>query len=106
MLICIQIKALALGATLVVSFSIGLALTLVTVGGAAIGVRQVARRWDGFHTLARRAPIFKPADCRHGSLSGYPQRVRPAELILFILFLFFALSIKKRNRLTDHNPAD
>jgi ABC-type nickel/cobalt efflux system permease component RcnA len=60
MLICIQIKALALGATLVVSFSIGLALTLVTVGvGAAIGVRQVARRWDGFHTLARRAPIFQ-----------------------------------------------
>ncbi|HHL0202771.1 TPA: nickel/cobalt efflux protein RcnA [Raoultella ornithinolytica] len=59
MLICIQIKALALGATLVVSFSIGLALTLVTVGvGAAIGVRQVSRRWDGFHTLARRAPYF------------------------------------------------
>lgn len=32
LLICIQLKALTLGATLVVSFSLGLALTLVTVG--------------------------------------------------------------------------
>ncbi|EFN8054309.1 nickel/cobalt efflux transporter RcnA [Escherichia coli] len=39
LLICIQLKALTLGATLVVSFSIGLALTLVTVGvGAAMAL--------------------------------------------------------------------
>lgn len=57
LLICIQLKALTLGATLVVSFSIGLALTLVTVGvGAAISVQQVAKRWSGFNTLAKRAP--------------------------------------------------
>lgn len=110
MLICIQIKALALGATLVVSFSIGLALTLVTVGWCR------NRRPSGRQTLGRlsypcpqSALFFKPADCRHGDLSGYPQRDRPAALILFILFLlflFFPLSIKKMNRLTDHNPAD
>lgn len=59
LLICIQLKALTLGATLVVSFSIGLALTLVTVGvGAAISVQQVAKRWSGFNTLAKRAPYF------------------------------------------------
>lgn len=59
LLICIQLKALTLGATLVVSFSIGLALTLVTVGvGTAISVQQVAKRWSGFNTLAKRAPIF------------------------------------------------
>ncbi len=59
LLICIQLKALALGATLVVCFSIGLALTLVTVGvGAALSVQQVAKRWQGFNTLARRAPYF------------------------------------------------
>ncbi|EPE1854944.1 nickel/cobalt efflux protein RcnA [Escherichia coli] len=59
LLICIQLKALTLGATLVVSFSIGLALTLVTVGvGAAISVQQVAKRWNGFNTLAKRAPYF------------------------------------------------
>ncbi|MED7065616.1 nickel/cobalt efflux protein RcnA [Escherichia coli O157] len=59
LLICIQLKALTLGATLVVSFSIGLALTLVTVGvGAAISVQQVAKRWSGFNTLAKRARYF------------------------------------------------
>lgn len=59
LLICIQLKALTLGATLVVSFSIGLALTLVTVGvGAAISVQQVAKRWSGFNTLTKRAPYF------------------------------------------------
>lgn len=59
LLICIQLKALTLGTTLVVSFSLGTALTLVTVGvGAAISVQQVAKRWSGFNTLAKRAPYF------------------------------------------------
>lgn len=62
LLICIQLKALTLGATLVVCFSIGLALTLVTVGvGAAVSVRQVAKRWSGFNTLAKKAPYFSSA---------------------------------------------
>lgn len=62
LLICIQLKALTLGATLVICFSIGLALTLVTVGvGAAISVRQIAKRWNGFNTLAKRAPYFSSA---------------------------------------------
>ncbi|HAF1790972.1 TPA: nickel/cobalt efflux protein RcnA [Salmonella enterica] len=59
LLICIQLKAFTLGATMVLSFSLGLALTLVTVGvGAAISVQQAAKRWGGFSTLARRAPYF------------------------------------------------
>ncbi|EAA6184174.1 nickel/cobalt efflux protein RcnA [Salmonella enterica] len=59
LLICIQLKAFTLGATMVLSFSLGLALTLVTVGvGAAISVQQAAKRWSGFSTLARRAPYF------------------------------------------------
>lgn len=59
LLICIQLKALTLGATLVVCFSIGLALTLVAVGvGAAVSVRQVAKRWSGFNHIVKRAPYF------------------------------------------------
>ncbi|STG08750.1 nickel/cobalt efflux protein RcnA [Escherichia coli] len=60
LLICIQVESPDTGRqTLVVSFSIGLALTLVTVGvGAAISVQQVAKRWSGFNTLAKRAPLF------------------------------------------------
>lgn len=59
LLICIQLNAFTLGATMVLCFSLGLALTLVTVGvGAAISVQQAAKRWSGFTTLARRAPYF------------------------------------------------
>lgn len=62
LLICIQLKALTLGATMVLCFSLGLALTLVTVGvGAAISVQQAAKRWSGFNTLARKAPYFSSA---------------------------------------------
>lgn len=62
LLICIQLKALTLGATLVVCFSIGIALTLVTVGvGAAVSVRQVTKRWDGFNKIAKKAPYFSNA---------------------------------------------
>lgn len=59
LLICLQLKAITVGATLVVCFSLGLALTLVTVGvGAAISIRQVAKRWSGFNTIAKKAPYF------------------------------------------------
>ena len=59
LLICIQLKAFTLGATMVLCFSLGLALTLVTVGvGATISVQQAAKRWSGFNTLARKAPYF------------------------------------------------
>lgn len=52
LLICIQLKAFTLGATMVLSFSLGTALTLVTVGvGAAISVQQAAKRWSGFRRL-------------------------------------------------------
>lgn len=62
LLLCIQMKALSLGALLVFCFSIGLALTLVTVGVvAAMSMRQAAKRWSGLNTLAQRAPWFSSA---------------------------------------------
>lgn len=57
LLICIQLKAIALGATMVLCFSLGLAITLVAVGvAAAVSIRQASRRWPGFETLAAKAP--------------------------------------------------
>ncbi|MFE1599281.1 nickel/cobalt efflux transporter [Methylobacterium sp. ID0610] len=57
LLLCIQLKQFSLGFALVVCFSIGLALTLVSAGIlAALSVRHVATRWPGFGTVARRAP--------------------------------------------------
>jgi len=57
LLLCLQLKRLALGATLVLCFSIGLALTLVASGAAAaLGARHAARRFPAFGGLARRAP--------------------------------------------------
>ena len=59
LLLCLQLKQIALGATLVLAFSIGLALTLVTVGAvAAIGARHATSRFSWFGEVARRAPYL------------------------------------------------
>jgi nickel/cobalt exporter len=59
LLLCLQVKEVALGAVLVLCFSIGLAITLVTVGAAAaIGARQASNRWPWLGTVARRAPYL------------------------------------------------
>lgn len=62
LLLCLQLKKVTLGATLVVCFSIGLALTMVASGVlAAISVKHVSRRWSGFGEFARRAPYISGA---------------------------------------------
>ena len=63
LLLCLQLKQVALGATLVLCFSIGLAVTMVTVGVvAALGVRHAERRFAGaFSAFARRAPYASGA---------------------------------------------
>nr|WP_313533782.1 nickel/cobalt efflux transporter [Brucella anthropi] len=59
LLLCLQLKELTLGFVLVLCFSVGLAITLVTVGAAAaLSVRHATRRWSWFSTVARRAPYF------------------------------------------------
>lgn len=59
LLICLQLKRIALGATLVLGFSVGLAMTLVASGVvAALGVKHAAKRWSGFGDFARSAPYF------------------------------------------------
>ena len=59
LLLCLQLKEFTLGFTLVLCFSIGLAITLVTVGAAAaLSVRHATKRWSWFSTVARRAPYF------------------------------------------------
>jgi nickel/cobalt transporter (NicO) family protein len=59
LLLCLQLKQFTLGAVLVLCFSIGLAITLVTVGvAAALSVRHVSNRFSWFGTVARRAPYL------------------------------------------------
>lgn len=60
--LCLQLKKVTLGAALVLSFSVGLALTLVASGViAAMGVRYATKKWSGFGKIARRAPYFSCA---------------------------------------------
>ncbi len=62
LLLCLQLKEIALGATLVMSFSVGLALTLVTVGtAAALSVRHATKRYVWFGAFMRKAPYFSSA---------------------------------------------
>jgi nickel/cobalt exporter len=62
LLLCLQIKEITLGAVLVLCFSIGLAITLVTVGAvAALSVRHVGSRVPWFGMVARKAPYVSGA---------------------------------------------
>lgn len=57
LLLCLQLKQLPLGVTLVLCFSIGLALTMVATGTlAALSVRHVSKRFTGFGEIVRKAP--------------------------------------------------
>ena len=61
LLLCLQLKRIALGATLVLGFSVGLALTMVASGViAALGVKHLSRRVSGgrMSELAAKAPYF------------------------------------------------
>jgi nickel/cobalt exporter len=62
LLICLQLKRIALGATMVASFSVGLALTMVTTGVlAAWSVQHAQRKFRGFGEAMRRAPYISCA---------------------------------------------
>jgi len=62
LLLCLQLRQFSLGIALVLCFSIGLAVTLVSAGVlAALSMRHVSRRWPGFDALARRAPYASGA---------------------------------------------
>jgi nickel/cobalt exporter len=62
LLLCLQLKKIALGATLVLGFSVGLALTMVASGViAALGVKHLSKRVEGsgrFSAFAAKAPYF------------------------------------------------
>ncbi len=62
LLICIQFKAFVLGFTMVAGFSIGLAITLISVGVlAAWGARKAQEGWSGFSTLSEKLPYISAA---------------------------------------------
>jgi len=57
LLVCLQLKKVALGFAVVGAFSFGLALTMVTTGAlAAWSVRHAEKRFKGFGEMMRRAP--------------------------------------------------
>ncbi|UVO40168.1 nickel/cobalt efflux transporter RcnA [Bradyrhizobium arachidis] len=62
LLLCIQLKQFSLGFVLVLSFGIGLAITMVSAGVlAALSLRHVERHWGGFTRYAHRAPYVSAA---------------------------------------------
>lgn len=62
LIICLQLKHIALGVTMVGCFSLGLAITMVGTGIlAAWSVRQAERKFQGFGEWMRRAPYVSCA---------------------------------------------
>jgi nickel/cobalt exporter len=57
LLVCLQLKRVALGFAMVAAFSFGLALTMVATGAlAAWSAQHAQRRFRGFGEVMRRAP--------------------------------------------------
>jgi nickel/cobalt exporter len=61
-LVCMQLKKFALGIFMVLSFSAGLAFTLVATGAlAAWSLRHAEKRFSGFGKIARKLPYLSSA---------------------------------------------
>ena len=59
LLLCLQLKKVTLGATLVFGFSIGLAITLVTTGIiSAISIKYMSNKFTGFGDFVRKLPYI------------------------------------------------
>ena len=59
LLVCLQLKQFTLGFAIVLAFSLGLAITLVTVGTlAAFSVRHATKHFKGFGEFARKMPYI------------------------------------------------
>ena len=61
-LVCLQLKRFALGIAMVLSFSVGLAVTLVAAGAlAAWSLRHAEKRFTGLGSVARKLPYLSSA---------------------------------------------
>lgn len=59
LLVCLQMKAFALGVAMVAAFSVGLAATLVAIGvSVAWGSGKLMARWPGFERFAAKLPYL------------------------------------------------
>jgi ABC-type nickel/cobalt efflux system permease component RcnA len=59
LLVCLQMKAFALGVAMVAAFSVGLATTLVAIGvSVAWGSGKLMERWSGFERFAAKLPYL------------------------------------------------
>ena len=62
LVVCLQLKQFTLGFALVLAFSVGLAITLVTVGSvAALSVHHATKRFKGLMPIARKLPYASAA---------------------------------------------
>jgi nickel/cobalt exporter len=91
LLICMQLREITLGAVLVLCFSIGLALTLVSVGVvASLSLRAAEKRSRWLSTLAARAPYVSGVlivlvglyTLHHGWSGLRAQATRPAAMLV------------------------
>jgi nickel/cobalt exporter len=59
LLVCVQLKAFALGVAMVAAFSVGVGATLVAIGLAVVwGSGRLAKAWPGFDRAAQRLPYL------------------------------------------------
>jgi sulfite exporter TauE/SafE len=89
LMICLHLKRFTLGAAMVASFSIGLAISLVSVGViAAWGAHQVSKRGGNLSNLARKMPYLSSVLMMVGAVMGIQgllhHSLRPAKHLDFM----------------------
>ena len=59
LLVCVQLKAFALGVAMVLAFSVGVGATLVLIGLAVVwSAGRLSKTWPGFDRAAQRIPFL------------------------------------------------
>jgi nickel/cobalt transporter (NicO) family protein len=62
LLICVQIKAFALGIAMVAAFSVGIGLTLIAIGLTVVwGASKISKAWPSFDRAAQKLPYLSAA---------------------------------------------
>jgi nickel/cobalt transporter (NicO) family protein len=87
LLICIQLKAFALGVAMVAAFSIGVGLTLIAVGLTVVwGAGKLSKAWPSFDRAAQRLPYLS------------------AGLVLIVGFIMTAAGLNAAGVFSPHKP--
>ena len=87
LLICVQLKAFALGIAMVAAFSLGIGLTLIAIGLTVVwGASKISKAWPSFDKAAQQLPYLS------------------AGLVLIVSFIMIAAGLNAAGVISSRKP--